>query len=113
MAIARVDGLPAFDFLRLRSDRLLESEFYLRLDLLTAAGERYTLFEHGGSNPAHPSREVWLNRHDFHLYFWSRYPTRAHELNPASIRELQLRLRFAHPETPAHLTLEALRATTP
>jgi hypothetical protein len=108
MAIARVDGLPASDFLRLRTSGILGKEFSVRVDLIDERGERFTVFEHGAHNPGHP-RKLWLNWQDFQLYFWGHYPHRLHPLDLGSVCEVQLRFQFQKTAQPIRVRLDAMR----
>ena len=111
MAVARVDGLPASDFLRLRADRVLGRDFTVRVDLVDDRGERFTVFENNGVNYFHPSRELWLDWRDFHLFFWGRFPHRLHPPDPAAVREIQLRFHFLKTDDPVRLSFEAMKAS--
>jgi hypothetical protein len=112
MAVAKVDGFPSSDFLRLRFSRPPGEGFTVRVDLIDNRGERYTVFENGGSSGARPSREIRLHWRDFNLYFWGRYPGRQHPLDPRSVREIQLRFHFDHANDPVQIDFDALQART-
>jgi hypothetical protein len=95
VAAARVSGLPDDGFLLVRMDRPMDRNFGFRVDLVDDIGQRFTIWENFGQSYFAPSRELWLNLHDFHIYFWGRCSDDP-VFRPKRIRELQLRFYPSH-----------------
>jgi hypothetical protein len=89
-AIAAVSGLPDDGFLVLKNDRMFTKVIGARVDLVDDEGQRFTIWENYGQSYFAPSREIWLNLHDFHIYFWGRCSADP-VFQPKNIREIQLR----------------------
>ena len=94
MAVTKVDGLPEEPdgFLRLRiADEKAAGEVSIRVDLIDAQGQRFTIAENSGQNWIDPiADEVFLSYRDFHLYIWGRCMGQS-VFRPGDIREIQLR----------------------
>jgi len=101
--ITRVPRLPQEGFLRLSSSRFFETGNIARVDLIDKASRRFTIYEWFGLQRGQLNRDVWLNLKDFHSYGWGEF--RPSALNPADVREIQLRLYFTNvaEEIPFHI----------
>jgi hypothetical protein len=93
VAATVVDGLPevADGFLRLRYGVEGPSAGGIRVDLIDAEGQRFSVAEQLGRNPRRDRPdEVLLAYEDFHLYAWGRITDQT-EFRPEAVREIQLR----------------------
>ena len=108
LAAARLDGLPSEGFLRLQLDRPMGREAKVRLDLIDDRQQRFTIWENFGVDYYGARDDVWLNLKDFHIYFWGPCSENP-QLNPASVRELQLRFYFTKPNDPLAVRLSLLQ----
>jgi hypothetical protein len=109
IAVARLAGLPADGFLRVRSDQELSPGRRVRVDLIDDLGQRFTLWEKGGADYHEPGRDLWLSLQDFHLFFWgpaTKYP----RFDPARIVELQLRVYLSDPDETMKVWVEIAQA---
>lgn len=108
LATTRVHGLPAGAFLRVQLDRPLDSDFRLRVDLIDADGQRFSIPENGGAGYFDPTDDLWLNLADFGPYFWGRcteHPT----VRPEAIRVIELRCFFRGAEARRQIRLSLLQ----
>jgi hypothetical protein len=94
-AATRVSGLPEDGFLLVRMDRPMDRSFAFRVDLVDDIGQRFTIWENFGQSYFAPSKDLWLNLHDFHIYFWGHCSDDP-VFRPERIRELQLRFYPSH-----------------
>jgi len=91
-AVAALDEMPAgARFLRLRLDRPMTRDSYLRVDLVDEDGQRFTIWENLGNVYGEVSRDVWLGLPDFHPYLWSKAVPGNRRLRPERVREIGLR----------------------
>jgi hypothetical protein len=90
MAIAALSGLPRDGFLVVKPDHTMNADLAVRVDLVDKKGERFTIWENFGQSYSAPRRNLWLNLHDFHAYFWGRCPDGS-SFHPGDVREMQLR----------------------
>jgi hypothetical protein len=109
MAVARVNGLPDSEFLRITADRVLGVHFKIGVDLVDGRGRRFTISENTGVNYFQPSRQVWLNWNDFHLEAAGRLGGRVGPLRPATVRQIELRFYADRVDAPLRVKLEAMR----
>ncbi len=92
-ALGALRGVPeGAQFLRVKLDRPMVRNSSVRVDLVDADGERFTIWENLGNSYGGSSREVWLALADFHPYFWSRSVPGNRRLRPDKVREISLRL---------------------
>jgi hypothetical protein len=111
VAIARVKGLPQQGFLRLQLDRPMDSDFRIRIDLVDAHGQRFTIWENLGASYFGPRDDVWMNLEDFHIYFWGRcsdHPI----LSPQNVEEIRLRFYFTRANESRSIRLSFLQPRT-
>ena len=91
-ALAALRGVPEdARFLRVRLDRPMTRNATVRVDLVDANGERFTIWENLGNPYGGSSRDVWLGLADFHPYFWSKAVAGNRRLRPDKVREISLR----------------------
>jgi len=64
----------------------------VRVDLIDAHGQRFTLWENLGQVYGESSRDVWLALEDFHPHAWSRIAPGNRRLKPDQIREISPRV---------------------
>lgn len=92
-AVAAVEGVPnGTQFLRVKLDRPMSNDAFLRLDLVDTDGQRFTIWENLGNVYGETSSEVWLGLADFHPYFWSKAVPGERRLRPEKVREVHLRV---------------------
>ncbi len=100
MAITQVKGLPQQGFLVVQADRdMTPDKVQMRVDLIDVNRRRFTISENRGLPYYSKSSSVLLNIKDFHPYFWGHHASLP--LDPADVREIQLRFYYAEPENPA------------
>ncbi len=91
-AVAAVAGVPkAAQFLRVKLDRPMSNDAFLRVDLVDTDGQRFTIWENLGNVYGETSAEVWLGLADFHPYFWSKAVPGERRLRPEKVKEVHLR----------------------
>jgi hypothetical protein len=93
MAITKVAGLPGGPdaFLHLRFPNDAHTEGGVRVDLVDAQGQRFSVAENLGRNRfRNDPANVWLAYRDFHIYAWGRCSENP-VFRPEAIREIQLR----------------------
>jgi len=92
-ALAAVAGVPeGAQFLRVKLDRPMSNDAFLRVDLVDTDGQRFTIWENLGNVYGETSSEVWLGLADFHPYFWSKAVPGERRLRPEKVREVHLRV---------------------
>ena len=64
----------------------------IRVDLIDADGQRFSIWENLGNVYGESSNEVWLSLQDFHPYFWSKAVPGGRRLRPEKVREISLRI---------------------
>lgn len=92
MAIASLHGLPREGFLVVKPDRV-PTDLVARVDFVDTAGQRFTIWENLGQSYTAPRKDLWLNLHDFHVYFWG-HCTDDPRFRPENVRQMQLRFYF-------------------
>jgi len=98
-AVAALEGVPkGAKFLRVRFDRPMRDQDYMRVDLIDTDGQRFTIWENMGMVYGPASNEVWLGLEDFHPYFWSTAVPGKYRIDPQEVRELQMRFFFHNNE---------------
>lgn len=107
MAMAQVNGLPREGLLRVKFDRALQDAKKLRVILVDGEGRRFTVWENCGVDYYGPQDELRLDVRDFHPYAWGKVDTKF-RIEPASIREVQLRFYFAKANDPLAVRLSWL-----
>ena len=111
VAIARVKGLPQQGFLRMQLDRPMDSDFGVRVDLIDAQGQRFTVWENLGASYFGPRDDVWMNLEDFHIYFWGRCSE--HPIfRPQDIDEIRLRFYFTRANESRSIRLSFVQLRT-
>jgi hypothetical protein len=91
-AVAAVEGVPkGAQFLRVKLDRPMSNDAFLRVDLVDTDGQRFTIWENLGNVYGETSTEVWLGLADFHPYFWSKAVAGERRLRPEKVKEVHLR----------------------
>jgi hypothetical protein len=105
-ALAAIQGVPeGARFLRLRLDRPMERDAYVRVDLVDDDGQRFTIWENLGMVYGETSRDVWLGIADFHPYLWSKAKAGDRRLRPEKVREIGLRV-YLRKSTPLDVELD-------
>jgi hypothetical protein len=110
MAITRIAGLPevANGFLRLRIPEAAARMMDIRVDLVDAQGQRFSVSENYGRNWIDPVYgETFLSYRDFHLYVWGHCTVHP-VFRPADIREIQLRFYSKSPAGSAEVRLDVV-----
>ncbi len=106
-AITKVYGLPQRGFIRIKTDRPMETGYAVRVDLIDKHKRRFTVYEWFGLQRGQFNQEAWLNLEDFHPYCWGKFST--DPFNPADVREIQLRFHINTPNEPVPIQVEFLK----
>ena len=109
-ALRLADGVPdGVTHLRVRRTAQGAEPITARVDLVDAAGRRWTIWENAGyARDQRPGDVAWLALEDFHLYAWGRIDGRR-RLRAEDVREVQL--RFYARRAGARLAVELEWAT--
>ena len=84
----------------------METGYAVRVDLIDKRDRRFTINEWYGLQRDQLNKEVWLNLKDFHPYGWGEFSSSP--LNPADVREIQLRFYINTLNEPIPFQIEFL-----